>query len=153
VVPTALHRVRVCVLWTPKNEFELSLKRGHEPYWSDSDISILTRAIFEKYYSAISKRRSLFMCVCLCVYVCVIFLECVRLRVTLCMFACLYVPVCQCVHVVACIAWVYMWVHESWWQGQLGLGGGQGQQKSHLLFVWPLTKLFFRQPRSLKTNK
>ena len=30
--PTALHRVRVCVLWTPKNEFEPSSKRGHEPY-------------------------------------------------------------------------------------------------------------------------
>ena len=30
--PTALHRVRVCVLWTTKNEFEPSSKRGHEPY-------------------------------------------------------------------------------------------------------------------------
>jgi hypothetical protein len=30
--PTALHRVRVCVLWTPKNKFEPSSKRGHEPY-------------------------------------------------------------------------------------------------------------------------
>jgi hypothetical protein len=59
--PTALHRVRVCVLWTPKNELEPSSKPGHEPYRSDSDISILTRAIFEKYYSAISKRRSLLM--------------------------------------------------------------------------------------------
>ena len=54
-----LQRVLVCVLWTRKDEFKPNSKRGHEPYRSESDISILARAIFENYYSAISKRRSL----------------------------------------------------------------------------------------------
>ena len=40
VVPTALQRVRICVLWTPKDEFEPSSKRGHEPKRSESTISI-----------------------------------------------------------------------------------------------------------------
>jgi hypothetical protein len=31
--------------WTPKGEFKLSLKRGHEPNQSESTISILARAI------------------------------------------------------------------------------------------------------------
>ena len=58
-----LQRVLVCVLWTRKDEFKPNSKRGHEPYRSESDISILARAKFEKYYSAISKRQSLDSCV------------------------------------------------------------------------------------------
>ena len=42
-------KVHVCVLWTPKDEFEPSSKRGHEPYQSESDIPIVARAIFESY--------------------------------------------------------------------------------------------------------
>jgi hypothetical protein len=56
-LPTALQRVRFCVIWTPKDKFEPSLKRGQEPNWSKSTIIILARAIPEKFYSAISKRH------------------------------------------------------------------------------------------------
>jgi hypothetical protein len=38
-------KVHVCVLWTPKDEFEPSSKRGHEPNRSELTISILARAI------------------------------------------------------------------------------------------------------------
>jgi len=62
MVPTALERVRVCVLWSPKDEFEPSSKRGHEPNRSESMVSILARAISENYYSTITKRRSLIIC-------------------------------------------------------------------------------------------
>ena len=52
-------RAWVVSMWTPEGEFNASLKQGHEPKRSESTISILARAISEKYYSAISKCRSL----------------------------------------------------------------------------------------------
>jgi len=34
-----------------------------------------------------------------------------------------------------------------------GLGEGQGRQKSHLLSVWPPTKVYFRQSRTIPEPK
>jgi hypothetical protein len=72
------------------------------------------------------------------------------------MCACLYVPACQCGHVVASL----LSVHESWWLAgaagagagaagaPTGLGGGQGRRMNFHLSVRPSTKLYFWQPRT-----